>query len=429
MQKILIVDDDIVMLRLASLVLSKHYKTITALSGAEAIKLFESEKPDMVLSDLLMPEMDGYELHRILQEKSSGNVPIMFMTADESDDSERRGFDIGIDDYIRKPFKADVLLRRVENILKNVNKIRGLKQAADIDQMTGLLNKSASQRQISDLCSKKQGVLMMLDLDSFKLVNDIYGHNMGDKILIYFAELIKEVTRSTDLAGRMGGDEFIVYCQNVYDESIIAEKTKYLNEKLLDYAKHLMGEDMNIPLGTSVGAVFIPNEGTDFSTLYKKADKALYSVKQRGKHGYAFYGETNKVEKEMSHQIISNISKILGERNREPGAYLLEFAHFKTIYRFIVRLISNYQQTSQLLHFKINTESEIAVEQFKEILIKTLRRSDCITQAGKNQFLVILMEASTEEGKIVKQRIIDSWNQTEYGSNSNIIFNQESIKD
>ena len=103
MQKILIVDDEIIMQKIASKILSTKYKTICASSGAEAVKLFEIERPDMVLSDLMMPEMDGYELHRILQGKSSDSVPIMFMTADESDESESYGFEIGAADYIRKP--------------------------------------------------------------------------------------------------------------------------------------------------------------------------------------------------------------------------------------------------------------------------------------------------------------------------------------
>ena len=141
MQKILIVDDEQMMLKLATKILFKRYDIVCASSGAEAIELFESEKPDLVLSDLLMPEMDGYELHRILQEKSSESVPIMFMTADESDESESHGFEIGAADYIRKPLKADILLRRVANILDNADKIHGLKRAADIDKMTGLLNK------------------------------------------------------------------------------------------------------------------------------------------------------------------------------------------------------------------------------------------------------------------------------------------------
>ncbi|MBR1398381.1 MAG: diguanylate cyclase [Selenomonadaceae bacterium] len=430
MQKILIVDDDEFTLRITNMMLSKHYKTVCALSGKEAIRLFELEKPDMVLSDLLMPEMDGYELHRILQEKATEHVPIMFMTSDESDESESKGFALGAADYIRKPFKLDVLIRRVGNILKNVDSIRGLKQAVDIDPMTGLLNKSASQRKIGELCSQKQGVLMMIDLDSFKLVNDIYGHNMGDRILIRFSELIKEVIRSSDLAGRMGGDEFIAYCQNVHDESVIDEKTTYLNEKLLISAKEYMGEDMSIPLGTSIGAVFAPNEGTDFVTLCKKADQALYKVKQNGKHGCAFYGPTHVEElSTASQKTISHMRMILGERNIKTGAYFVEVEQFKIIYRLSARLVINYQKDIQFMQITVDTKDNSILDEFREMLIKTLRRSDCVTQNGKNQFLVMLMEAKSEEGEIVKDRIISNWEQSTNSANCNISFEIESITD
>ena len=428
MQKILIVDDDDFTLKVTAMMLSKKYQTVCALSGAEAIKLFEDEKPDLVLSDLLMPEMDGYELHQILQEKSADNVPIMFMTADESDDSESKGFEVGAADYIRKPFKPDVLIRRVENILKNINKIHGLKMAADIDPMTGLLNKSASQRKIAEFCLKHQGVLMMIDLDSFKLVNDIYGHGMGDKILICFSELIKKIIRSSDLAGRMGGDEFIAFCQNVHDESIIAEKTKYLNEQLLASAKKFMGEDMSIPLGTSIGAVFAPNEGTDFQNLYHKADQALYKVKQNGKHGYAFYGETHYDEDfNSTSKDISNIRMILGERSIEPGAYTVTFNDFKIVYRIMFRIAENYNKGVQLMQITLETEDKQLIEAFGESLRKTLRKSDCVTQKGKNQFLVLLTEAHLSECEIVKDRILNRWNQTKPENECVIVFEMDSV--
>ena len=430
MPKILIVDDDEFTLKVANMMLSKHYKTVCALSGAEAIKLFETEKPDMVLSDLLMPEMDGYELHRILQEKSSGNVPIMFMTADESDESESKGFEVGAADYIRKPFKPDVLIRRVANILDHLDKIHGLTMAVDTDPMTGLLNKAASQRKIGEICSSKQGVLIMIDLDSFKLVNDIYGHGMGDKILIRFSELIKKVIRSSDLAGRMGGDEFIAFCQNVHDESIIAQKTKYLNEQLVASAKEYMGDDMSIPLGTSIGAVFAPNEGTDFSTLYNKADQALYKVKQNGKHGYAFYGETHSDEELSSiPKDISNIRMILGERNIEPGAYFIGFDDFKIVYRLMFRIVDNYNKGVQLMQITLETEDKLLIEAFGKSLRKTLRKSDCITQKGNNQFLVLLIEAHLSECEIVKKRILDRWDQAKPENECEIIFEMDSIGD
>ncbi|MBQ7476418.1 MAG: diguanylate cyclase [Selenomonadaceae bacterium] len=403
MQKILIVDDEKIMLMLARRILSKKYAVVVATSGSEAIKLFESEQPDLVLSDLLMPEMDGYELHKTLQEKSEEPVPIIFMTADESAESESRGFEVGAADYIRKPLKPDVLLRRVGNILDNLDKIHGLKTAASTDQLTGLLNKHAAQDEISNLLEKTTGALLMLDLDGFKLVNDIHGHAMGDKILSRFADLIRKIIRESDLAGRMGGDEFAVYLQNVHDEKILRDKTIYLNEQLLAAAKKLMGEDIQIPLGVSVGVVFCPDEGRNFSELYKKADAALYNVKKNSKHGYAIYGFNHATQ--TATENISQLRMILNERTVEKGAYFVGFESFQTIYRLLVRMVDNYQKGLQLIQFTVGEEK--FVDQFKEILTNSLRKSDCVTQSGKSTFLVLLMEAKSEECEIVKNRILD----------------------
>ena len=396
MSKILVVDDEKIMLMLARRILSKKYEVITAMSATEAIELFETEHPDLVLSDLMMPEMDGYEFHRVLQEKNSETVPIIFMTADESNESETRVFNNGAMDFIRKPFHPDVLLRRVGNIIENLDKIQGLTTAASVDPMTGLLNKSESQRQIGDLIKKNAGALLMLDLDSFKLVNDIHGHDMGDKILIRFAELIRKILRENDLAGRMGGDEFIVYLQHVHDEEILQEKVKFLNDELLLSAKKFMGEDMNIPLGVSIGAVFSPDEGKDFSTLYKKADSALYEVKKNGKHSCSVYKENNLTEENVSEgDKFSQMRMILGERNVESGAYFVDFKTFKKIYQFSVRMADYYNKGLDLLQFTLADEN--FADEFKEFLIHSLRKSDCVTQSDKNKFLVILIETSLDE--------------------------------
>ena len=230
MKKILIVDDEKITLRMTQHILATRYETFCATSGSEAISIYKAERPDMILTDLHMPQMSGFELQSTLQEQYAEHIPVMFMTADEDDETEGKGFAAGAVDFIRKPFRADVLLKRIDNILKNVEQIKGLKAAAETDPMTGLLNKASSQAEIGDMCRECNGVLMMIDLDSFKLVNDIYGHNMGDKILIRFAEIIRAIIRTNDIAGRMGGDEFIAFCQNVTDEKIIEEKTRYLNE-------------------------------------------------------------------------------------------------------------------------------------------------------------------------------------------------------
>ena len=399
MSKILVVDDDEMMIMMARHILSTKYEVVTAETGAEAIEIFDKERPDMVLSDLMMPEMDGYELHRILQEKSGEPVPIMFMSANEDDESEIKGFELGAADYIHKPLRPDVLLRRVGNIIENLEKIRKLEVKSSTDSLTKLLNKSAAQREIGELVKKSSGALLMIDLDSFKLVNDIYGHNAGDKILIRFAELIKSVIRENDLAGRMGGDEFVAFLQNVDDEKILQAKTAYLNEEILSTARKLFGEDMQIPLGTSIGAVFVPSEGRDFNTLYKKADKALYEVKQHGKHSLAVFGEKNHAENNSISEL-SQLRMILGERNTESGAYFVDFEAFKVVYRILAR--SDYKKGLTLAQFTL--EDSLA-EEFKEILVHSLRKSDCVTQNG-NKFLILLQEATESESEIVRDRIL-----------------------
>ena len=423
MQKILIVDDEEMMLKIASMILSRHYRVICTTDTEEAIKLFKQEKPDMVLSDLLMPKMDGYELYRRLQEISAEPFPIMFMTADESDETESHGFEIGAADYIRKPFKVEILLRRVSNILENLDKIHGLKKAAEIDKMTGLLNKSTAQRKISEACKTSSGVLMMIDLDSFKLVNDIHGHNMGDLILINFAEILRSEIRATDLSGRMGGDEFIAFCEHIHDEKIVAQKSKDFNEKIVEVAKKNIGEDFKIPLGVSVGAVFVPDEGTDFEILFQKADQALYKVKKNGKHGYAIYSDENKNALHEEHEI-SEIKKILGERNEQQGAYFVEMENFKAIYRMSVRLVNNYKKDIQFM--KISLKNQSLVDEMKKLLMKTLRRSDCATQTG-NSIYILLMETPEDNTKFVEERIREKIKSSEKLSEAEINFYYESV--
>ena len=401
MGKILVVDDDKIMLMMARRILATKHEVICAKSGAEAIELFEKNRPDLILSDLMMPEMDGYELHRALQEKYSELVPTIFMTADESDESESKGFEVGATDYIRKPLKADLLLRRVGKVLEDAKKLQGWKNAASTDPMTGFLNKSHAQNEIDLLAKKSAGVLLMMDLDSFKLVNDIHGHGMGDKILIRFSEIIKNIIRETDLVGRMGGDEFIAYLLNIEDKNILQKKADYLNEEIVKAAKNFMGENCNIPLGVSVGAVFAPEEGTDFSILYKKADSALYDIKQRGKHGLAIYGATHHEENFPIDN--SNMQMILGERNNSAGAYFLDFENFKIIYRFMARMADVYKKNFHLL--ELDVPENISADDFKEKILHKLRRSDCVCFYNK-KFWILLPETSDEDMEKIKNRLI-----------------------
>ena len=269
-------------------------------------------------------------------------------------------------------------------------------RSLSVDALTGLMNKRCSEETLSQVCRESCGAMMIIDLDSFKLVNDLHGHSMGDQILIEFAKIIRNNIDSNDLAGRLGGDEFIAFCHDVLDEKIIAKKSQAINDQIFQTAKRLMGSDMNIPLGASIGCVLVPLDGSDFVDLFKKADKALYSVKQHGKHGFKFFTQDLST-KEIEDSLLT-IELILSERNQDESASLISFDDFQTIYRHLKR--KNSPSCILLLTLSDPSESNDLLELLKSML----GQSDSIVQSGQNQFMVLLCDVGVEDvDKIVRK--------------------------
>jgi len=149
---IIVVDDDTANLKMAGHILSKNNMRVTALKSGSSFLEYVNENgmPDLVLLDIKMPVMDGFEtlekLRQIEQQKGVMKTPVIFLTADEDVDTETRGFEVGVSDFIRKPFNPEVLLRRIDNIMSNSQEMHDLKSEATIDKLTGFLNKAASFR-------------------------------------------------------------------------------------------------------------------------------------------------------------------------------------------------------------------------------------------------------------------------------------------
>ena len=260
---------------------------------------------------------------------------------------------------------------------------------------------------------------MILDLDSFKLVNDLYGHDMGDHVLMAFAEIFKENTRDDDVISRIGGDEFMAFLGNTDTDEAISSLTERLNKRLTAICQKLMGENFEIPIGISVGAVKVPDCGTDFDTLFGYADKSLYKIKQNGKHGYELYSPENKemvVVDDLSAEI-NRISQIVEERGDGSGALLLGLDSFASNYRFIMRFMKRYKGKANKILFSISLNEENdntslldeVSEEFGLVLQRTLRKSDIILRSKANQYFLLLPELSRKDVPGVVGRIMNNW--------------------
>ena len=421
---IMIVDDDAANLRMAGHILTRNDMRVTAVdSGAAMLSGIQKEDlPDLILLDIKMPEMDGFEVLAHLRNKEKelgiGEIPVIFLTSDEAPDTERMGFEAGVSDYIRKPFDPDILLRRVSNIVSKEKRLSSLRSEADTDKLTGFLNKAAASRTMASLCASDLGCLMVVDLDSFKLVNDLFGHKMGDNILICFAAILRGAAPEGSVIGRIGGDEFTVFSSGMQTEAEVAAFTACINQELLAKARELMGEDMGIPLGASVGAVFVPQNGDDYEALFKLADQEMYTVKKNGKHGYSLFRAEIAPEEMMQASVhdIDKLSEILGERSVPNMALQLDKDAFSYVYRYIMRYMIRNQRSLYKVLFTLLPEDGASERDYKSNcdafgnhIRASLRKTDILMRNRYNQFFVLLTDIRKQDIQIVTGNIMRRW--------------------
>ncbi len=409
--RVIIVDDDPINRKIASNILSKNDIAVTALSsGPELLAhIKENDTPDLILLDIMMEEMDGFEtlakLRELEEELDIKEIPVIFLTSDDDNESETRGFEMGVSDYIRKPFEPVILLKRINNVLKSQDVLNRFYEEATIDNLTGLLNKNATNTKLDMLCKRKPGYLMMIDLDAFKLVNDLYGHAAGDKILISFAILIRGFLGPDDIVGRMGGDEFVAFSTSLSGEDDIRKFTDNLNNTLISDAKRILGNDMDIPLGASIGVIHLKGQGEDYEESLKKA----------GKHCYIIYKE--KAFRDDSYVTdLKTLSTIMAERNESSSALKLDMNSFIGVYRFVMRYIMRYHRNACKILITLSSDNTADADEadkyydfFGEHIGNILRKSDLLMQVRKNIYFIILTDIKEEAVEQVVGNIIRNW--------------------
>ncbi|MCR5107527.1 MAG: diguanylate cyclase [Lachnospiraceae bacterium] len=420
---IVVVDDEALSLTSVRTLLAAEDLKISCLpSGKALLKFMENNNPDLILLDVMMPEIDGFETFAALrkQEKAQNkpDIPVIFLTGESDEETERYGLKLGAADYIHKPFNKDILISRIRNTINNSKRIESLTEDATKDKLTGFFNKAEGVERVRDALASFSGALLMLDLDNFKLVNDLYGHEKGDEILKEFALLARNSAGSADILCRIGGDEFLFLCCDLHEEKALSEFTGRLNKRFDERSRVVLGADHSIPLGISVGAVSVPKYGTDYDLLFKMADEAMYRTKQNGKHGCTLY-----VVSDLSCDPVKNpedellkITKIIEERNQGKEALILGTDAFSTLFRFVDRFNNNYGGKSLVLLFIVSADKGMdgniindALVSFEKVLRSSLEKSDIIMHSNNNQFYVLLPSINGRDSESVINKIMTGW--------------------
>ena len=324
-ERILVIDDTPANLRiLVQILTEKGYTVHPAADGETALLFVQSMLPDLILLDVIMPDMSGYEVCRQLKaDERTHDIPIIFLSSADQELDKMKAFSSGGVDYIVRPLQTEELLARIKthlslrNLQKNLEELvqertaeliaaniklqkenaerklaeQRIRHMAHYDALTDLPNRVLLQDRIKQSIAhahrngSRFGILF-IDLDYFKHINDSLGHQTGDRLLQLVADRLQQCLREGDSVARLGGDEFVLNLsalRNANDAALVAQKI--LDE--LDQDFIVDGHELH--LGASIGISLYPDDGADVAALMRAADSAMYHAKEKGRGNYQFF--------------------------------------------------------------------------------------------------------------------------------------------
>jgi len=294
-KRILIVEDEDHMLSLLRYNLGREdFEIGVAHNGEEGLGEVKKNRPDLIVSDIMMPKMDGYEFCRELRkEPDTKTIPFIFLTARGQLPDKIEGLRTGADDYITKPFVPKEL---VEMVNARLSRVEIYKEMANSDGLTGFYNQKATKEYLGAEVIRAGRLKIPLsvgfmDIDLFRKVNERFGHPSGDSVLQTVAETIRGMMNKEDVAGRWGGEEFLLILPGV-DESEALVRFENIREKI----SRLTFRDKGLTVSFSIGAATYPGNAQSAEELVKKADMALLRAKKTGRNRVVSFSGMEKKE-------------------------------------------------------------------------------------------------------------------------------------
>jgi len=287
---VLLVDDEKLNIIALTQILSSEYVIYAANTGEMALDTARKYLPDVILLDIIMPEMDGYcVITAIKADEATKDIPVIFVTGLTNPKDEEKGLMLGAADYINKPFSPAIVRLRVRNQIKMLNQLSLIAQLSVIDQLTAIPNRRGFDNRMElewwrAVRDKNWISLMIIDTDLFKDYNDTYGHLQGDTALQAVARIVQSAAkRPGDYAARWGGEEFVLLLADTDEESslLLAENIRAAVEN--ENIPCVGGISTKITVSIGVNTI-VPKTGQSCDKFIADADKALYRAKQSGRN-------------------------------------------------------------------------------------------------------------------------------------------------
>ena len=292
--RILVADDNADMRQYVYDLLSPYWQVTTVANGHQALEAIRFRRPDLLISDVMMPGMDGFGLLKALRNGDTPDrMPVMLLSARAGEESRVEGLNAGADDYLVKPFFGRELIARVEALLNTVRMRQTAVEKAQHDPLTDLPNRSLLEEFAERLMgsadrSGSHMALLFIDMDNFKPINDQYGHAVGDEVLIEIARRLRRGVREEDTVGRFGGDEFVALLSHIHSPADAARVARHLCRRL---SEPYLIDGHQLSTTPSIGIALYPRDGRSPAELTRAADQAMYQAKESGRGRIRFSGD------------------------------------------------------------------------------------------------------------------------------------------
>ena len=302
----------------------------------------------------------------------------------------------------------------------------------EYDYLTEILNRRSGEYRIAEQLSQGEGALLVIDLDNFKMVNDTFGHLMGDYVLKQVADILKMYEKE-HIVSRMAGDEFLIF---IRDAQCAADVVPVVDGIMDAFTARCAKDDILSNTSLSIGIALTTNEGKNYTQLFRCADRAMYYVKQNGKGGYSFHNSDENKEDNSTKVDLERLVNSIRHVNGAKGAYRVEYQQFIQVSEFVESFTKRNHQGLQIVLLTIDFSRSIPMDLderddlMKDLelsVAKALRSVDVCTRFSSSQMLLLLVDTTETYVAPTVQRILGQFYTLHNPSDIKIIYETEDL--